>query len=456
MALSQADRIAISKKLVNIPRENASADSTKDQLAAQKAEVKTQDDANRGLVEAENPLINLYQQEIERYDGNGRTELAEQDFLDSADRLLNNPFFPNDPNTPLPSLPDGLWTGFVPFSQTKAIGKNNNETYNSVTREQDLIDAVNAAIAAVEVFSDPTRSTGDECNESGTCSMPAYDNETDCLNNGGTWTPGPDLIEPSTDMQNAGTDLINAVQAWEDFINGTIAVVPTTDTDAGRAAENTASIDDANNAIAEIDSWQAIQDYASHSQTTCVGFNGLDVNTLAQSKFRADALQILKDEITARQAFIATRVGQISGHLGGVNQNYSTGDINSVTGFYGKRFRFIDLRLNVIGGTLAKLKGFERGEDAQDKFKQANANASAAYASILQAVAFRSPGTNTNSIHVLDATGFSVSDSVFIVSDTQSEISATITQIDGNRVVLDKPIPEKYRHTELARLYKEL
>lgn len=457
MALSQADRIAISKKIVGIPLQNEAADKTKAELAKAKVEFTQQDQANRSIIEDKNVLINAYQAEISRYDGNARTTLVEQDFIDSVNRKKNNPFFPNDNNLPLPNIPDGIWIHFIPFANTKAVGRRFDETYNSTTKEQDLIDAVLAAIATVNAFSDITQTTGQECNAGGSCSLPQYDNQTDCTNNGGTWTTGPDQITTSTAMHDAGDALVAAIQAWEDFMNVTHAVIPSSDTDATRSSQNDAARSDITNAISVIDAWQALPDYdTSHGQTTCMGFNSYDPFLLDQTKFRPDSIQTLSDELTARQSFITTRVSQISGHLGGVSQDYSTGSLNSTSGFYGSRFRFIDLRLNAVAGSLTRLKGLERGEEAQEKFKESNDNATAAYDDLMKAVAFRSPGTNTKSIHVMSASDFSVGDSVYVVSDTQSEISATIELIDGNRVVLSTSVPEKYRHTQFARLYKVL
>lgn len=459
MALTQSDRIAISKKIVGIPLSNASADRTSDELEKAKAEFEPQDVANASLISDQNILINAYQLELNRYDGNARNELVEQDFLDSINRVKNNPFFPNDPQLPLPGLPNGIWVNFIPFANTKAIGKQFDATYAVTTKEQDLLDDILSAIATVESFSVQTRSTGQACLEPGSCSLPIYDNEVDCEANSGTWTPsmGPDEIDDLPAMQAAGVALIDAVQAWEDFINGTYAVIPTTDTEPTRASQNDDSRSDITNTIAQIDTWQALQTYdITHGQTTCAGFNTFDVNTLNQTKFRSDSILILTNEITARIAFIVLRSGQINTDLGTVVQNTSTGSISSVTGFYGTRFRFIDLRLNAIAGSLTRLKGIERGQEAQGKLKEANDNAEIAYDAIMKAVSFRSPGTNTKSIHLLNTADFSVGNAVYIVSDTQNEISATIESIDGNRIVLDKVIPEKYRHNEYARLYKVL
>lgn len=456
MALSQDERIAISKKLVNIPKENATAESLKGQLDEQIVEGTKADNGNKALQDDQTTLINAYQSELQRYDGDGKTQVSEQDMLDSADRVLQNPFFPNDLETPLPNVPDGVWKLFVPFSGNKAIGKNYDETYTPVQKEQDLIDAVNTAIADVESYNDATRSTGDECT-SGSCSLPEYTTEPTCTGNGGVWD-NTEFLGSSAGMQQAATDLKNAIQAWEDFLNGTDAAVPTIDTDPTRSAQNTASKADITNAISVIDTWQALQDFDTTTSVSsaCATFNAYPPSHFDPSKFRSTELQAIKDEITARQSFITSRTSEINTNLGSVTQDFSTGEITAATGFYGTRFRIIDMRLNAMAGTLSKLRGIERGKNAQQELQNSNDNAELALSTVMSASAFRAPATNTSTIHVLDGSLFSALDTAYVVSENQQEISVVIQSVSNNTIVLDKKIPEKYRHTEGARLYKVL
>src|SRR5690606_37345616 len=105
--------------------------------------------------------INAYQNEIKLLDGNDRTELLEQDIIDSANRTKQNFFFPNDNQVPTPSIPDGIWKFLTPFSNSKAIGLNYSEAFPSVvTKEQDKIDTSNGIIAIIEGIQDATRCTG--------------------------------------------------------------------------------------------------------------------------------------------------------------------------------------------------------------------------------------------------------------------------------------------------------
>lgn len=460
MALTQDERLAISKKIIAIPAQNTQADKTSAQIDVEKQKALKEDNANKKLLDDVNVFVHGYQFEIERYDGNGRNQLVEQDLQDSAVRKIQNFFFPNDPQTPLPSIPDGVWKNFVVFSGTKALGKSYLEAYSTVQKEQDLIDDVNAKIAVVESFSAITRSSGQSCDISGTCSLPAHTTQAACiaaLPTPGVWTPGPDLIASDAAMQTAGTDLITAIQTWETFINGTFGVVVTTDTDGTRSGQNTASKADITNAISVIDTWQAIATYdTTHGQTTCTGFNAYNVNLLGATKFRAAELQPIKDEITARQAFITTRMGQLNTNLGGVVQNFADGSITSTTGFYGQRFRIIDTRLNAMGGSLSKLKSMERGQAAQQESKNLNNNTALVYTAVMTATAFRAPATGTNTIHVLSGAGFSMGDTVYVAAENQAEIATTITNISVNTVTLAAVISQKYRQNEFARLYKVL
>lgn len=456
MALSQEERIAISGKLVAIPDQNEVAEDLKGQLQEQADNAKKEDDANKSLFASANALVTAYQAEIERYDGNQRSVVTEQSLLDSADRVLQNPFFPNDLNTPTPSIPDGAWKSYVPFALGFGIGRNYVEAFPPIQKEQDIIDDINAQISIIEGLSAATRSTGQEC-VSGSCSDPQYTTQSTCEANSETWSTSASF-NPDAAMQAAGTALNAAVTAWKNFITVTDTVVPTTDTDATRSAENQASRDDIAATLVEIGDWEAFPDYDTTTSlpTDCSSFNALTASSFTSSRYRTDELQVLKDIVALRSPFIVTRQSQISGHLGTVAQNTSTGEVTSATGFLGNRFRLIDVRINAIAGSLTKLKGLERGKDAQQAIQNSNDNAALALASAITATKFRSPGTNITSVHVLDASGFAVNDSVFVASDTQAELAGVIQQIQGNRIVLDIKVPEKYRHTENARLYKVL
>jgi hypothetical protein len=457
MALSQDDRITISKKLVDIPKEDAVSADNKSKLQDAKSKAQKQDNANKNLQDIKTLLINLYQKELKKIDGLDKTEILEQDMIDSAQQIIGNSFSPNQPNVPIPSLPSGVWKNFIPFSRSKAVGKNYNETNTVIQKEQDIIGAVQTLVTTMESYSSIGRSSGQSCNTTGTCSLPAYTTQSTCTGNSGIWTPGPDLISNDVVIQTTATNLITQVNNWKAFLQATVLVITTSDTEPTRQSQNSTSLADANNAIAQIDAWLTYSTFdTTHGQTTCSGFNSYNVNLLNPTKFRVGELSVLKNEATARLAYIPTRVTQINTYLGSVVQDMSTGSVTSSSGFYGDRMGILNLRLNLMNGSLRKLEGLKLGEKAQDEAVNSNANAASVYGSVMRVSAFKAPATGISTIHVKDATGFSISDSVYVISDTQLEISATIIAVVGNAITLSVNIPQKYRQNENARIYKEV
>lgn len=460
MSLSQDDRISISKKILDIPKEDAGSLDNKAKLEVVRVKAQAADDANKSLMDGKTLFINAYQKELGRQDGNDRLEVVEQDVIDSAQNKLGNFFSPNTISTPTPSNPDGIWKNFIPFSGNKAIGKTYLEVYGTTVKEGDKITAVNGFITTMEGFSAIQRSTGQSCGASGTCDLPIYTTETTCeaaTPIPGVWTPGPDLIADDPMVHAAAADLVTAVTDWKTFIQATLPFVVATDPNPTKQAENNAAIADINNTISIINTWLALPDFdTAHGQTTCVGFNSYNVNLLNPTKFRAAELQAIKDEITARLAFITTRISQINANLGTVVQDMTTGTLTTTTGLYGSRMNILNLRLNLINGSLRKLEGIKLGKKAQDEAIASNVSATSVYTEVLLVSAFVAPSIGTPVINIKDSTGFALFDAVYVMSDTQQEIATTIIGINGNTVTLGVVIPAKYRQNENARIYKTL
>lgn len=427
--LNQQDRISISKKVVQIPKEIEVANQSKATILAEQQKALDLDNANKEIFNQRNFLVTGYQAELDRLDGILRYNLVEQNIVDSAKRTLGNFFFPNQTNVPTPSIPDGVWKFLNPFTNNLILGKAYNETFGTTVKEQDRIDVVNSTIATIETFTAIQRSTGQSC--------------------------AMDIIMNDPVVQAAGTAVINAVTAWRAFLVGTDAVIITTDPDPTRHAQNLAAKADIANAIAIIDYWLALPDYdTNHGQTTCAGFNAYNVFLLNPTKFRADELDKIKNEATARTAFIAIRVGQITTNLGTVVQNFTTGAVTSYTGLYGERYLTINLRINAVSGSLTKYFALFNSSSAQDNIIDSALANQAAYDLVLRVSKFRSPSIGSNKIHVLSTMGFAVSNSIYVVADDQTEISTIITAISGNMVELATTIPAKYTTGNFARLYK--
>ena len=433
MALSQADRIILSKIVTSIPRKDAAADQIIEILESGKQKALDEDNANKNLMDAETVFVNPYQKELSSYDAGERSELVEQDLINGAEKKFQNFFFANDPQTALPSTPSGIWLNFPPSGYSKAIGKNYVEVFPpTVIKEQDKIDTLNTAISAVEAMLDPVRSSGQEC---------------------AAGTPS-DTYSPNAAAISALSDLQTAIDDWKAFVNSTKILIQdenTADPDGGRQAQNNTAIADIDNLISIIDTWDSLQDFdittslpGGVSGSGCIAFDALTFAYFNPSKLRSPELQFIKDEITARQSFISARIPEIEANLGSVTQD-ANGRISAADGFYGDRFRVIDLRLNLMSGSLNKVKAADAGINAQNELKASNANAIIVYSSVIKVSLFRAPASGSEVIHLKDASDFNPGDNVFVIADSQEEIATSIISKNGNAVTLANSIPKKYR-----------
>lgn len=469
--LTQQDRIEISGKLAGIDDEVARSDAILEEVGNQKKDLENKDAPNKKFLDNKTVLINPYQNELSYLDGIVRTELTEQIIDDSARKLLNNSFFPNDPQTPLPSIADGVWKNFPPFSGTHAIGKTEFEVYPSTGNrtESDIIADINSKIAQIEAVIVPTRATGKVCAGGfGSCSDPLYSDQSTCEANGGTWTESTgDEYSSDPIVQGLLTELKTLIQEWEDILNSEKNAIPssTLDSNATRTIQNNAAIADIDNTISIIDVWQAVQDFdittslpVGDEGTGCSLFSGLTEGDFEQAKLQPTTLQIIKDETVARQAFVTTRISQLTGddYLGSIDQDLSAGTINGTTGLYGSRFLYIDMRINLIEGTLSKVVGAEAAETAQGQSKDAKGVAKQALQDVMYVSKFAAPALGTKFLNLQDASGFSAGDRVYVYADEQNELSGSIVSVNRNRVELTFNVPAKYTTNNNSRIYKIL
>jgi len=439
MALSKDERIAISKKIVSIPIENKNSDNTTKQLEAVLVDAQTKDTSNKGLIERLDPKINSYQNEKEILDGATLLELSEQNIVDAANKKLQNFFFPNDSTVPLPSVPDGIWKNFQSFSGTVAIGRKYTEDNDTQDNEQQAIVDILALIATAESNTDVTRVTGESCT---TEPIPP---------------PPTDTVDDDPVIQQLLVDLKARVDNLQSFhVLQKAAISGNPDTDSGNQVENQTADDDIDNNITPaLTTWEAYQDFDPQGGTSCTSFNSIDINTLADTKLKPAMLSALKTAIQTRQTFVATRVSQIAGNLGGVTQA-ANGDINATTGFYGERFRLIELRLNLMNGSLNTVTGLTKAIDAQGQAKKSNENAAIAYSSVISVSSITSKTNGSRYVNVKDASIFSIKDVVYIKAVGKPEIQTSIVGKVGNRLEVAKNITQGYNLENLGRVYKDL
>lgn len=436
MPLTQEQRMQISRKIVSIPDENVAIDESKASIEPEKIKAFNLDQGNSQFFNDKNAIINIFQAEIEVLDGLGRTRILEQDMIDSANKKLANVFFPNDSALIVPSLGSSFWTQLQPFILGYGIGKTRNEGYLTIIDEPDKILAVNTKVSNITAaYTHIQRTTGQIC----TAGMPT------------------DTIASSPAIQNELDILVNRVNDWKSFLTYIQTLIYLTDPNSGRAAQAQAAFNLINTTKTAIDVWLAYPDFdTSHGQTTCSGFNSYNPNSLAQTKLRNDSLAYLASVISTRQTNAANRVSEISGYLGTVTQNVATGEFTSLTGLYGARAGFIELRLNLLTGSLSVFKNLERSSGSLNSIKTSNNVAKDTYLSVMNSQKFAAPGNGTNFVDLTSSNGFNPGQQVYIVSDSQPELSATIRNIIGNKMEISIPIPQTYRESEYARIYREL
>lgn len=493
--LTKDDRIQISAKIVGIKEEKALSDATTSSLNDAKVKAQAKDDSNKKLVDSRTTFINSYQKELKYLDGNVRTELTESVILDSANRVKNNSFFPVDPQTPLPSLPTGVWPNFIPYSKTHAIGKTNLEAYSSdacsinpsvnktqalctaaggvwastyTRKELTIISDIKAKIILIEAQLVSHRATGKKYQTtSGTCSINPGTNTTQalCTAAGGVWTAGLDTLVNDTNVRTYLTDLTTLIQEWRTTLDSEKTQIPTNDTNSTRGLGNTNAISDINNSISIIDTWWNVQDYDTTTLLPSTGPNGTAAifdarpeSYFQQAKLQPTTLQNIKNELTAREAYINLRIGELTGsnYLGSITQNLSTGSLTTTTGLYGERIYFLDMRINLLSGSLTEVISLGNSATAQAQIKEAANNSATGLALIMKAVKAVAPGIDTPYLNFESLSGFSVNDRIYVVADDQEELSGAIIEISGNRAKFTFNIPKKYTTTNNTRVYKVL
>jgi hypothetical protein len=441
--MTPEERIAISKTYLAAPQEAANANNTKATIEAAKVDLVKKDNANKTL-EKYTPLINVYQSEIGLLNGTVYTQLTESNLEDAANKKIGNFLYPNEKDVPLPSIPDGVWKYYLPFYGSYGIGKSKLETYgNNPANETTIIGNINSAIASLESsYTLIERTSGQNC----TLAVP------------------PLLVDTIATYAQLVTDL-NAlktlVTSWQTNLNASLSALSTIasiDTDTARLTDKNNEQSSINTALSALTVWAALLDFkpVPVSVTTCVAFNGYNAALLAPTKLYTTNLNTFKSAISSRQGYLSTRTSQVSGYLGSVTQDLSSGDLTGGSGFYSNRAKIINLRLHLMTGTLVAVKNSERSSGAMDQLSKSKNEAVSTYQTVMFASAFKAPANGTDKLHVKDASGLAIGNKCYVASDTQGEMEVVIQAVSGFMLTLNKPVPVTYVDSENARIYKEL
>lgn len=457
MPLTQDDRIAFSLAIIEADSTIAGIQNAQNSINSKIAGLQKLDTANKNLFDPINALVNGYQSELQRLDGNGRTQITESDIVNAGNHTLGNIFFPNNTTITIPSLvPYGnVWSKLNPFALGYGIGKSYIETYTPVTKEPDLIAAAQAYITAAGFFTNIQNTTGQHCID-GTCSLPQYLDQVTCEANSGIWTPGESIVA-FADIQTLKTNLVTAITTLQTFLNAELLTIVSTDTDSTRSAQNVVAVSNISTIILPaIATWLAYVDFnTAHGQTTCAGFNGYDSNLLAPTKLHSTQLAALQTALSNRSSFVTTRSGQLNVNLGSIAQNLDTGNVTG-SGMYLQRYSFLTLRLNALNGTLTQVLSLQGGSNAQTQIIANILSTKATYQTIISVSTLSASANGTSMIHVDDASLFSIGDFIYLFAEGQVEMPMAIKAINGKAITLNSSVPQKYTTSNNARIYKTL
>jgi hypothetical protein len=440
MPLSQDQRISLSKTILSIPDQVSEIDKISNILSVNQVDLLTKDNFIKDITEPKNTLISAYHNELKYINGQDRVSLTEQDVQDAGQRIPGNYFFPANQSLPTPSVPDGVWKSFVPFVMSGGIGKTKTETYQTITNYESF--DINSIISDINTFfttyTSIIRTTGQTC-ISGT-------------------PPDSDVISSDPDVLAAMNSIISKILSLKNTIQlEKNAAIANTDSDSARILEKNSNISSIDTMISAIDAWLAYPDFnTAHGQTTCAGLDAYNPSLLSPTKGYDTQIQSLKSSLESRLIDATTRESQITTYLGYVVQDINTGELITTTGFYGERARIYDLRINLLTGTLNLYLSSYNSSKAIQQQKISLLNAENVYSSMLKTYKLKAPSNGTSFIHITSTSGFSIGQTIYIVSNSQPEITLTIEQINGTMIKVDKNVIQTYRPTDGARVYLDL
>lgn len=179
-------------------------------------------------------------------------------------------------------------------------------------------------------------------------------------------------------------------------------------------------------------------------------------NTGATGRFVNTSLTPIQSLITTRQLFVTSRTAQILMAIGNVVDN-GDGTYGGIVGSsYYERYKWLDVRLNRASGSARRYFDSSSSLGALNTLSTNNTNLATDYnAYFLTKAVTNQEGKPI--IFVNDVNGLSIGDTITAVSETQPEISRTITNlISTNQVQLSAALPLSYLVSDTTRIFKTL
>lgn len=480
ITFNSAERKSISLEIIDLPAVVQSANDTKTELQGQETELLAKDSDIKKFYDFYDDIVNAYQTERRWSDGNTYTQVTNAQIQAAAKNDDGNLYFPTtdtfswvnyqpyidpagsnlkgepitsssnheqevtsnvDTDKGLTFLIDLLkngQTGSTPMMVTVSFDGVDTLTvgmppYSLSVGTYVLVGSVLLLVTAVVVVDTeytvtPILGSG-AASGTPTTSLPAYNN-----------TQRNTLSGPQPAYLTLLTDAIkDRVDDWETSLTSQISALNGNEDDRSpQVSEITTALSDANNALSIVNAWQALPD---------TGSTGFD------SKFTDNNLLTLENEITARASFASSRASEINTALGTLSQA-SDGTVSG-SGAFRLRYDQLNNRINRIGGPLSEY--YEKGEAvrALDQLATTKTSTLGEFENRMKATAFAANADGTNVITVVDTTDFSAGQTVYVVSETQSELTGTISSIDSaTQMTLSFSVPSTYVLQDRARILR--
>lgn len=494
ITFTQAERKEISREVVNLPGEAASANQTNGDVQALRVKLLQKDANIKKFYDNFDSQAQAYQSERTYIDATVYTNVLESQIQDSAKRAAGNLYFPLDgqwinftPKAPSPNNLIGLPLSSVsdyelrvlnnvienqsiePLFQLMKNGQAGAATDTLVGSYAPAQASINTLVGGQAVGSLIFLGAGANVALLKVTSytppdllalplpLPAILGVTAIIDSAGTIGAGSvynNLPAHSNTQRNTftsaiPTDYINLLASkiiartnvWKGFLqNQQTQLNANGDTRSPQAAEITAAKLSVTNALNAINTWISLP---------LTGTTGLD------SKFVDTQWALIQAQRTSRNASLPTRVTQITTALGSISQ---AGD-GSVTGsgIYKLRYDQINNRINLTGGPLSQYWQQNVAVNALQSIADTKNSQLSTFTASMKATPLALSSKGTQKLEVVSTADFSPGQTIYVVSETQAELTGTIYSIDtATQITLNFVVPDTYKTGDKARILRTI
>lgn len=477
ITFNAAERKSVSLRVVALPDEAASATATQADLEDVKAQLLEQDNNIKKFYDFYNDSAEAYQNERRYINGTISTEVTEAQIQSAAKQENGNLYFPSSESftwtqfTPyvsgssnlqgLPTSSDSDWelrvisnTLDVVLGIPALFDLMKNGQAGAAADTGSLSGGVLTTVLGMQVVGTLTFVGGTTLVRINSAGMaPMTYNVTVVL---GPASASGAVINTLPAHSNAQRNTLSSslpsyltllvdtiktrVQDWENFLDSQEAAIVTNEDDRSpQSSENSAAKSDIDNAQSIINAWQALPD---------TGSSGFD------SKFVDSQFGTLSSEITARQSFTTTRLTQISTAVGSISQNPGDGSVTG-SGIYKLRYDQLNNRINLVGGPLSGYWQKSRASTALAQIAETKESQLDTFTSKMKAALLSETSKGTQKIQITSTADFSAGQTVYVVSETQVELTGTISSVDSaNQLTLSFVVPNTYKIADKARILR--